>query len=75
MKIGNASFNTESLSKMTRKQFVERYAGKIGSDVNAAAEKLSEYFMEEEVILEEIQEEVVYTADLEEAPKRKRRRK
>ena len=69
MKIGNASFNTESLSKMTKQQFIERYAGKIGTDVNAAAEKLNEYFMEE------IKEEVVYTADVEEAPKRKRRRK
>jgi len=44
MKIGNTSFNLESLSKMTKDEFISRYAGKIGADINEAAKTLSKHF-------------------------------
>ena len=66
MKIANIEFNVDSLSKITRDQFVNLYKGKLMADINKSADFLNEYFKKEEV---------VYNTEVEEAPKRKRRRK
>lgn len=70
MRIGNTDLNLESLSGMTREEFIEKFSGRLNTDINAAAEKLSSYFKQEEVVEEVILEEVQ-----DDAPKKKRRRR
>lgn len=62
MKIANIEFNVDSLSRITREQFVTMYKGKLLADINKSADFLNEYFKKEEVSEEE-------------KPKRRRKRK
>lgn len=78
MKIGNTSFNVESLSRMTKSEFIARYAGKLNSDVNKAAESLSEYFKEEVIsevnlVIDEEEVTMVYNEEIAEKKYRKRK--
>ena len=68
MKIGNAEFNLEQISKYTREEFIATFKGKGKFDINQAADLLDKHFKKEEV--KEVVEESV-----EEKPKRRRKRK
>lgn len=78
MKIGNTSFNLESLSNMTKDEFISRYAGKIGADINEAAKTLSKHFKKDivvEVKSETADEDMVLVYSDEIAKNKKRKRK
>ena len=47
MKIGNAEFNVDAISTMTREQFISSFKGKIKYDINQAADLLDKYFKKE----------------------------
>jgi hypothetical protein len=47
MKIGNAEFNVEVVSTMTRDQFINKFKGRIKYDINQAADLLDGFFKKE----------------------------
>jgi hypothetical protein len=75
MRIGNTSFNVESLGAITKEQFIERYKGKINVDINEAAKQLEKHFRVEVEFVQVDLEDSIDEVLSESKPKKKRRRK